>query len=84
MSDLFDVDVWVPCSPPSPFSLLHGILLAVGILGERSAGQLHEPARAEQEGPRRQAGRQHAHHDENDNSGGDDNGGGNDNGGALG
>ena len=26
------VDVWVPGSPPSPFSLLHGILLAVGLL----------------------------------------------------
>jgi len=29
---LVDVDVWVPGSPPSPFSLLHGILLAVGLL----------------------------------------------------
>lgn len=28
------VDVFVPGSPPSPFSLLHGILLAVGRLGE--------------------------------------------------
>jgi Ni,Fe-hydrogenase III small subunit len=27
------VDVWVPGSPPSPFSLLHGILLGVGLLG---------------------------------------------------
>jgi Ni,Fe-hydrogenase III small subunit len=26
---LVDVDVWVPGSPPSPFSLLHGILLAL-------------------------------------------------------
>jgi Ni,Fe-hydrogenase III small subunit/ferredoxin len=26
------VDVWVPGSPPSPFSILHGILLAVGRL----------------------------------------------------
>ncbi len=26
------VDVWVPGSPPSPFSILHGILLAVGLL----------------------------------------------------
>ncbi len=25
-----DVDVWVPGSPPSPFSLLHALLLAVG------------------------------------------------------
>jgi Ni,Fe-hydrogenase III small subunit/ferredoxin len=29
---LAPVDVWVPGSPPSPFSLLHGILLAVGRL----------------------------------------------------
>lgn len=27
---LIDVDVWVPGSPPSPFSLLHGLLLALG------------------------------------------------------
>jgi Ni,Fe-hydrogenase III small subunit/ferredoxin len=26
------VDVWVPGSPPSPFSILHGILLGVGLL----------------------------------------------------
>jgi Ni,Fe-hydrogenase III small subunit/ferredoxin len=26
------VDVWVPGSPPSPFSLLHGILLGIGLL----------------------------------------------------
>lgn len=30
--DLLDVDVWVPGSPPSPFSILHGILLALGRL----------------------------------------------------
>jgi Ni,Fe-hydrogenase III small subunit/ferredoxin len=29
---LLDVDVWVPGSPPSPFSLLHGLLLAMGRL----------------------------------------------------
>lgn len=28
--ELVDVDVWVPGSPPSPFSLLHALLLAVG------------------------------------------------------
>ena len=26
------VDVWVPGSPPSPFSLLHGILLGIGLV----------------------------------------------------
>jgi Ni,Fe-hydrogenase III small subunit/ferredoxin len=31
------VDVFVPGSPPSPFSLLHGILLAVGLLPGRGA-----------------------------------------------
>jgi Ni,Fe-hydrogenase III small subunit/ferredoxin len=30
VADLVDVDVWVPGSPPSPFSLLHALLLAVG------------------------------------------------------
>ena len=29
---LLPVDVWVPGSPPSPFSLLHGLLLAAGRL----------------------------------------------------
>ena len=28
------VDVWVPGSPPSPFSLLHGILIGIGLLAE--------------------------------------------------
>jgi Ni,Fe-hydrogenase III small subunit/ferredoxin len=27
---LVDVDVWVPGSPPSPFAILHGLLLALG------------------------------------------------------
>ncbi len=30
IGDLVNVDVWVPGSPPSPFSLLHALLLAVG------------------------------------------------------
>jgi Ni,Fe-hydrogenase III small subunit/ferredoxin len=30
IGELVDVDVWVPGSPPSPFSLLHALLLAVG------------------------------------------------------
>ncbi len=34
IGDLVPVDVWVPGSPPSPFSLLHGLLLAVGLISE--------------------------------------------------
>jgi Ni,Fe-hydrogenase III small subunit/ferredoxin len=30
IGDLVEVDVWVPGSPPSPFSLLHALLLAAG------------------------------------------------------
>ncbi|MGH3866061.1 MAG: NADH:ubiquinone oxidoreductase [Pseudonocardiaceae bacterium] len=30
IGELVEVDVWVPGSPPSPFSLLHALLLAVG------------------------------------------------------
>lgn len=30
------VDVWVPGSPPSPFSLLHAILVGIGLLAERT------------------------------------------------
>ncbi|MFN2535710.1 MAG: NADH:ubiquinone oxidoreductase [Pseudonocardiaceae bacterium] len=30
IGDLVDVNVWVPGSPPSPFSLLHALLLAIG------------------------------------------------------
>lgn len=29
IGDLVDVDVWVPGSPPSPFAILHGLLLAL-------------------------------------------------------
>lgn len=34
-----NVDVFVPGSPPSPFSLLHGILLGVGLLGSTDRGR---------------------------------------------
>jgi Ni,Fe-hydrogenase III small subunit/ferredoxin len=34
VAGLLPVDVFVPGSPPSPFGLLHGILLAVGLLRE--------------------------------------------------
>jgi Ni,Fe-hydrogenase III small subunit/ferredoxin len=37
VSDKVPVDVWVPGSPPSPFSILHGILVAVGRLPEPGA-----------------------------------------------
>jgi len=32
VADIVPVDVWVPGSPPSPFSVLHGLLLAIGLL----------------------------------------------------
>ncbi|MEU6443160.1 NADH:ubiquinone oxidoreductase [Streptomyces sp. NPDC047046] len=32
VGDLLDVDIWVPGAPPSPFSLLHALLLATGRL----------------------------------------------------
>ncbi|MGI0151733.1 MAG: ferredoxin, partial [Thermoplasmata archaeon] len=35
IADVVPVDVWVPGSPPSPFSLLHGLLLAIGLLPRR-------------------------------------------------
>jgi Ni,Fe-hydrogenase III small subunit/ferredoxin len=30
LGHLVDVDVWIPGSPPSPFAILHGLLLAMG------------------------------------------------------
>ncbi|MCL4313525.1 MAG: ferredoxin [Actinobacteria bacterium] len=36
VGQLLDVDIWIPGSPASPFSILHGICLAVGMLkGDR-------------------------------------------------
>ena len=41
IGDLVGVDVWVPGSPPSPFAILHGLLLALGRLTQtaKEAGQ---------------------------------------------
>lgn len=35
VAEVVPVDVWVPGSPASPFSLLHGLLLAIGLLPRR-------------------------------------------------
>ena len=37
VGSIVPVDVWVPGSPPSPFGLLHGILVGIGLLAEGSA-----------------------------------------------
>jgi Ni,Fe-hydrogenase III small subunit/ferredoxin len=34
IGSIVPVDVWVPGSPPSPFAILHGILLGVGLVSE--------------------------------------------------
>jgi Ni,Fe-hydrogenase III small subunit/ferredoxin len=40
IGELVPVDVWVPGSPPTPFALLHAILLATGRLSDlRAAGE---------------------------------------------
>ncbi|HEX5496171.1 MAG TPA: NADH:ubiquinone oxidoreductase [Mycobacteriales bacterium] len=39
IGDLVPVDVWVPGSPPTPFSLLHALLLAVGRLPGRTGAE---------------------------------------------
>ena len=38
------VDVFVPGSPPSPFGILYGILLAVGLVGETPGGVAARPS----------------------------------------
>jgi Ni,Fe-hydrogenase III small subunit/ferredoxin len=38
IADVLDVDIWVPGSPPSPFSLLHALLLATGRLAASGEG----------------------------------------------
>jgi Ni,Fe-hydrogenase III small subunit/ferredoxin len=38
VGELLPVDVWIPGSPAPPFSLLHGILLALGRVPDRSRG----------------------------------------------
>jgi Ni,Fe-hydrogenase III small subunit/ferredoxin len=39
IEDAVPVDVYVPGSPPTPFGILHGILLAVGLLGTHGVTQ---------------------------------------------
>jgi Ni,Fe-hydrogenase III small subunit len=38
VSGIVPVDVWVPGSPPSPFGILNGLLIAVGRLGDGAKG----------------------------------------------
>jgi Ni,Fe-hydrogenase III small subunit len=38
VGEIVPVDVWVPGSPPSPFSLLYGLLLGLGRLPGGDAG----------------------------------------------
>jgi Ni,Fe-hydrogenase III small subunit/ferredoxin len=45
IGDVLPVDVWVPGSPPSPFSLLHALLLAVGRLGRDTRRPAQEVVR---------------------------------------
>jgi Ni,Fe-hydrogenase III small subunit/ferredoxin len=59
ISGAVPVDVFVPGSPPTPFGLLHGILLAIGLLGTSAAVEplrrdAHEPASLG--GPPKEAG----------------------------
>jgi Ni,Fe-hydrogenase III small subunit len=39
VSAVVPVDIWLPGSPPPPFSILHALLLAVGRLPARAGGE---------------------------------------------
>jgi Ni,Fe-hydrogenase III small subunit len=59
IADSVPVDVFVPGSPPTPFGLLHGILIGVGLLGAarmttKARRGVDEPASPED--PLREAG----------------------------
>ena len=40
IGEILPVDVWVPGSPPSPFSLLHALLLGLGRLPDRQSAEV--------------------------------------------
>ncbi len=52
VGDVVPVDVFVPGSPPTPFGLLHGILLAIGLLPPTSGAKV-------QRGPAEEKGATH-------------------------
>jgi Ni,Fe-hydrogenase III small subunit/ferredoxin len=59
VGDLIDVDVWIPGSPASPFSILHGILLALDQLPKSAETKGRPPKDGHSQGP----------HDEDQDSG---------------
>jgi Ni,Fe-hydrogenase III small subunit/ferredoxin len=44
VDSVLPVDVYIPGSPPSPIALLHGLLLAIGVLSSESIGGAQERA----------------------------------------